>query len=119
MSNNETSTSKKQECPYLPDLMKNQTLRHKLERERKRREAAELSVKMLTFIILALIAFIVGAVPFLVLYVGISAEIVEAYARLFFSCAALMIAFAFTLLTVEVILHSIIRRRKERKEEKS
>lgn len=79
----------------------------------------ELHNKVLTIINFLLIAFIVGAAIFLTIYSGISAEVIEAYTRLFVSFAALMVAFAFALLTVDVILRAIIRWRNERKEKKA
>lgn len=107
------------ECPYFSELVDSWKLRRELDRERKRREEAELNGKVLNLISLALIAFIAGAAIFLTIYSGISAEVIEAYTNLFVAVAALFFALAFTLLTVDLILRAIIRRFNERKEKKA
>lgn len=119
MNNNDTYRPQNRGCPYFPDLIENQKLRHELKRVYKQEEEMELHNKVLTIINFLLIAFIVGAAIFLTIYSGMGAEVIEAYFHLFVSFAALMVAFAFALLTVDVILRAIIRRRNERKKQKA
>lgn len=117
MTNENTSTPKKQSCPYFPGIMENYKLRHELERERKRRKEAELSngTNFLGGLIIG--AFSVGVIMFLILRSGMERETAEAFAQLFATWTTLFFAFAILLQITKSIISRIIHWHNERKKQ--
>lgn len=105
----------KQHCPNFGELLNNWKLRQELERERKRREEAELYGKALATFLSIFCVLVVIAVVLFAAYSGMSTEAIEAYARLFVSCSLLLFVINFTLLSVKIALKAIIRKYDERK----
>lgn len=117
MTNEDTSTSKKQSCPYFPDIMENRKLCQELVRERKRRETAEMDSRMSLLFGFIAGAFSVGIIVFLIMRSGMERETAEAFARLFATWTTLFFAFVILLQITNSIISCIIRWHNERKKQ--
>lgn len=106
----------RQNCPYLPDLMRNHELQKKLEHEQKLRKEAERNSAGL-FIVGCLVSFI-STLTIMGLIIGASmnAETAELCVCLTRTCATLFFTFSLTLMTVNTTLDRWAKHKQEKKD---
>lgn len=108
----------RQNCPYLPDLMRNHELQKKLEHEQKLRKEAE-AQNIFGFIVGCLASFVFTLVVMQVLIsVSINAEIAETYAKLTFASAALFFSLGLAMGTLNSVLNGHAKRKQKKNDTK-
>lgn len=108
---NEKTPKYYKECPYFPDLLENQQLRHELNRERQKREAAEMHsglISKLSGFISTL--FLCGIVVF-VMCSSSKCEDPQAYVDLIQGYSLLFFSLSVLLVTVRLLLHYFSNRK--------